>query len=388
MDEDQAGPDPGISRVALARPDLEPTYGEFMANLYPKNLEDAYAIGDQFINEKSTDDEPEKINVEAEVVSMVTVPIYQASSLVPPLSIPVIDLSPPEPAPSTTQTLVFTTTTSTTTTTHPLPPPPQQQSTINSELAARVTSLEQKFAAFEQKSKNLDNTTQNLGSRVFTLELRDLTHKIDEVVRENVKEANISHYMKLLRHIWNGHRGTNSLLNGISLARDDVMIKTLLLLHQILIQVRKKDMTLALQAHHSLQLHSHLPGSQLTLEMLLQARSSNNLANALASTYQAPAENYLLEKTRDMRTFMNWYCQKIGKTKLTQADLEDQIDWANLEGDQVRIDISRPLPLSGPPGVYVGVYVDYVGVGTQSIERDRLIGIGVVLDKLFRSLIE
>ncbi|GJR57120.1 hypothetical protein Tco_1499282 [Tanacetum coccineum] len=30
--------------------------------------------------------------------------------------------------------------------------------------------------------------------------------------------------------------------------------------------------------------------------------------------------------------------------------LTDQINWANPEGDQVRIDISRPLPLSGPPG--------------------------------------
>ncbi|GKA56216.1 hypothetical protein Tco_0755288 [Tanacetum coccineum] len=37
--------------------------------------------------------------------------------------------------------------------------------------------------------------------------------------------------------------------------------------------------------------------------------------------------------------------------------------------------------------VYVCVYVDYVGVGTQSIERDRLIGIGVVLDNSFRSLL-
>ncbi|GJR50391.1 hypothetical protein Tco_1400912 [Tanacetum coccineum] len=97
------------------------------------------------------------------------------------------------------------------------------------------------------------------------------------------------------------------------------------------------------------------------------------------TTYQAPAENSLLEKTGDMRTFMNWYCQKMGKTELTQADLEgqayevvkpfypnvvhlqfqmeechkmltDQIDWTNPEGDQVRIDINRPLPLSGPPG--------------------------------------
>ncbi|GKE25081.1 hypothetical protein Tco_1436593 [Tanacetum coccineum] len=75
----------------------------------------------------------------------------------------------------------------------------------------------------------------------------------------------------------------------------------------------------------------------------------NNWANALATTYQAPAENFLLEKTGDMWTFMNWYFQKMGKFELTQADLEDQIDWANPEGDQVRIDISKPLSLSGPP---------------------------------------
>ncbi|GKD67190.1 hypothetical protein Tco_1309298, partial [Tanacetum coccineum] len=37
--------------------------------------------------------------------------------------------------------------------------------------------------------------------------------------------------------------------------------------------------------------------------------------------------------------------------------------------------------------VYVCVNVDYVGVGTQSIERGRLIGIGVVLDNSFRSLL-
>ncbi|GKD68621.1 hypothetical protein Tco_1322711 [Tanacetum coccineum] len=124
MDEDQAGPDHGICRVALVGLDLKPTHDEFMPDLYPKNLEDAYAIGDQFINDKSTDDEPGKLNVEAEVVSMVTVPIYQASSSVPPLSTPVIDLSPPKPASSTTQAPIFTATTMTTTTT--LPPPLQK----------------------------------------------------------------------------------------------------------------------------------------------------------------------------------------------------------------------------------------------------------------------
>ncbi|GKB49258.1 hypothetical protein Tco_0900011 [Tanacetum coccineum] len=154
-----------------------------------KNLEDAYAIGDQFIKDKSINDELGKLNVEAEVVFMGTVPIYQASFSVPPLLTPIIDLSLSKLASSTTQAPILLATTSNTTTTHLLLPPPQQQSTTDYELAARVTTLKQKLATFEQKSKNLDNTTQNLGSRVFTLELRDLPHKIDEAVRENVKEA-------------------------------------------------------------------------------------------------------------------------------------------------------------------------------------------------------
>ncbi|GJT40376.1 hypothetical protein Tco_0940241 [Tanacetum coccineum] len=80
-----------------------------------------------------------------------------------------------------------------------------------------------------------------------------------------------------------------------------------------------------------------------------------------------------------MTTFINWYCQKVNTTVLTQADFEgqayevnkafypngihlqfqmeechkmltDQIYWANPKGDQVRINVSRPLPLGGPPG--------------------------------------
>ncbi|GJZ00914.1 hypothetical protein Tco_0518343, partial [Tanacetum coccineum] len=153
LDKDQARPDPRESSVALVRPDPDLTHDEFMTNLYPKvqeslkfladehviledplsstgtlssmkNLEDAYTIRDQFINDKSTEDEPGKLNVEAEVVFMVTVPIYQASSSVPPLSTPVIDLSSPsKPLSSATQAPIFKATTTTTTTT--LPPPPQ-----------------------------------------------------------------------------------------------------------------------------------------------------------------------------------------------------------------------------------------------------------------------
>ncbi|GKB83935.1 hypothetical protein Tco_0950830 [Tanacetum coccineum] len=105
----------------------------------------------------------------------------------------------------------------------------------------------------------------------------------------------------------------------------------------------------------------------------------NNWASALVSTYEPPAENLLLAKIGDMTTFMNWYCQKVNKIVLTQADFEgqayevvkafypdfihlqfqmkeyhkmltDQVDWTNPEGDQVRVDVNRPLPLGGPPG--------------------------------------
>ncbi|GJQ99059.1 hypothetical protein Tco_0522044 [Tanacetum coccineum] len=83
-----------------------------------------------------------------------------------------------------------------------------------------------------------------------------------------------------------------------------------------------------------------------------------------------PAWTIPSSNTGDMTTFMNWYCQKVNKTVITQADFEgqayevvkafypdavhlqfqmeechkmltDQIDWPNPEGDQVRIDGSR-----------------------------------------------
>nr|GEV55356.1 hypothetical protein [Tanacetum cinerariifolium] len=104
-----------------------------------------------------------------------------------------------------------------------------------------------------------------------------------------------------------------------------------------------------------------------------------------AATQETSPINYLMndgsildEQTGDTTTFMNWYCQKVNKTVLTQADFKGhayevvkafypnvihlqfqmeechkmltyQINWVNLEGDQLRIDVSLPLHLGGPP---------------------------------------
>nr|GEV05429.1 hypothetical protein [Tanacetum cinerariifolium] len=299
----QAGLDPG--RTLESRPPPE------------QNLEDAYAIRDQFINDKSTKDEPKKPNVEAEVVSMVTVPICQASSLVPPLStpIPVIDLSPPKLVSSTTQAPIFT-----------------------------------KLSDLEQKNKTLDNTSRNLGSRVFTLELRDLHHKIDEAFRESVREAihhmfETSTYKSLPEHV----ALYEALEASIERANMDELLTEM-------DKSRKRrcddqdhpppplDSDLSKRRRHdngacgSSQPQAPQPEwlkpipddeRPATPEPTWVIPTShisdavNNWAKALATTYQAPTENSLLEKTRDMRTFMHWWksvtrCSQIRLTVLIQ----------------------------------------------------------------------
>ncbi|GKE93461.1 hypothetical protein Tco_1574556, partial [Tanacetum coccineum] len=68
----------------------------------------------------------------------------------------------------------------------------------------------------------------------------------------------------------------------------------------------------------------------------------NNWANALAKSYKVPEENKLLRKTGDMGSFITWFCKRIGKKRL--------IDLVNHEGHRLVLDVSKPLPLGGPPG--------------------------------------
>nr|GFB71788.1 hypothetical protein [Tanacetum cinerariifolium] len=99
----------------------------------------------------SNPEEPEKTNAKLEVQSMVTVLIHQDTSSVPPMTIPVIDLttlqsdSPTVHASLPTSTTT-TTTITTTTTTLPPPPPQPQQSTTDMILLQRIGELDQHMA--------------------------------------------------------------------------------------------------------------------------------------------------------------------------------------------------------------------------------------------------
>ncbi|GKC39934.1 hypothetical protein Tco_1052318 [Tanacetum coccineum] len=105
----------------------------------------------------------------------------------------------------------------------------------------------------------------------------------------------------------------------------------------------------------------------------------NNRENSLAKSYKDPKENKLLQKTGDMGSFITWFCKRIGKKKLSKSDLEgpafkvakaffensiylqyqmeechrmlmDQVDLVNPEGHRLVPDVSKLLPLGGPPG--------------------------------------
>ncbi|GJW06182.1 hypothetical protein Tco_1568605 [Tanacetum coccineum] len=108
---------------------------EFTTTAYPNVQENLKLLTkDQFFVENPQEEEPGKTNAEAEVQSMVSVPINQDTSSVPLMTTPVIDLTKSQ---SDSPLPTSTTTTSTITTTTTLPPPPLQ-STIDPILVRRI----------------------------------------------------------------------------------------------------------------------------------------------------------------------------------------------------------------------------------------------------------
>ncbi|GJX00529.1 hypothetical protein Tco_0184442, partial [Tanacetum coccineum] len=181
-----------------------------------KNLDKEFSFTDQFLVEKSQEDEPEKTNTEAEVQSMVTVPIHQDTSSVPLMTTPVIDITDPQsdsttvPAsmPTTTATVTETTTT---TTVPPLPPQPQQ-GVSKSIIIQRIGELERHMADLVEENQALEERLDKQGHRMHQLETKDLSGmireqtvefidslEIDRKIEDTVKEvvtASVQHAMR------------------------------------------------------------------------------------------------------------------------------------------------------------------------------------------------
>nr|GEU46220.1 hypothetical protein [Tanacetum cinerariifolium] len=268
-----------------------------------QNLDKELSFTNQFFVEKPQEEEPEKTNTKSKVQSMVMVSIHQDTSSVPLMTTLVINLTVSQPVSITVQAQLLisiaTTTAITTTTTLPPPPPPPQpqQSTADMTLLHHIGELEQHITNLLQYNLALEERLDKHGSRLYNLENLNIPHQVSKAVDEIVIDA----------VDWPPPPPPPAGASGA-------------------------------------------PESSLADSMINNDSIPDKQATALSSTYATPTKNSLLAKTGDITTFMNWYSRKVNKTVLTQADFEGQAYEANLGGDQVKIDVSRPLPLGGPPG--------------------------------------
>ncbi|GKB82372.1 retrovirus-related pol polyprotein from transposon TNT 1-94 [Tanacetum coccineum] len=151
-----------------------------------QNLDKELSFTNQFLAEKSQEDEPKKTNTEVEVHSMVTVPIHQDTSSVPLMTTPVIDLTISQPTSTTVQASIPTSTTTITaiTTTTTFPPP--QQGVSNAIIIQRIGKLEQNIADLVDANQALEERLDKKGNRMYQLENLDIPHQARKAVEERI----------------------------------------------------------------------------------------------------------------------------------------------------------------------------------------------------------
>ncbi|GKE41831.1 hypothetical protein Tco_1469115, partial [Tanacetum coccineum] len=245
QDEGQAGPNPGNDTVSQpqstpvvhAGPNLEHTDVEvtdassqpqreqmdegFIATAYPsiqenlkltvdkhvipeepasstgmlsslQHLAKDFSFGDQFFNDKPSEADNEKMTADTKAESMVSVTIHQDTSVVPPMTSPVIDLMSRPNSPNVHQplptTITATATTTTIMTTLPLPPQPQQGSS-DSILIQLIGELEQHIADLVDANEALEERLDKHRSRLYKLENQDIPNQVRKAVDEIVMDA-------------------------------------------------------------------------------------------------------------------------------------------------------------------------------------------------------
>ncbi|GJR65583.1 hypothetical protein Tco_0011648 [Tanacetum coccineum] len=142
-----------------------------------------FSFGDQFFNDKPSDAENEKTTADTEVESMVSISIQQDTSVIPPMTSPVIGPVPRPDSPNVHWPLPTTTTTTsaTTTTTLPLPPQPQQGPS-DPIIIKRMGELEELIANLVEENQALE-------------EQQEIDRKINESVKE-VVISSVKHAMR------------------------------------------------------------------------------------------------------------------------------------------------------------------------------------------------
>ncbi|GJX84879.1 hypothetical protein Tco_0335653 [Tanacetum coccineum] len=367
QDEGQAGPNPSEQDKGQTRlnPDLETTVA--LTQHKPEQMDEGFTTTaylnvqenlklpteDQFFMEKPHEENSGKTNAKTEVQSMVSVPIHQDTSSIPPMTTLVIDLTMMQlnsllPTSMTTTSIITTTI---------IPPTPQpQQSTTDLILVCRIGELEQHIADLLQNNLALGERLDKHGTWLYNLENLDIPHKVSQAIDEIVTDAEEARKRRRKRRDAprsppgspssqlppppppagaSGALGTSGASGSSQLSPPPpppstgtfgstpyryLMIKTsgMITHQQLLIQEKTSAKPLPEEERPA------TPEPAWTIPSSHKSDLENNWASALATTYEPPAENSLLAKIGDMTTFLNSYCQRMNKTVLTQADFEIQ----------------------------------------------------------------
>nr|GEX83405.1 hypothetical protein [Tanacetum cinerariifolium] len=144
-------------------------------------------FGDLFFNDKPSEANNEKTTAKTKAESMVSVTIQEDTSIIPPMTTPIVDLTSRPDSPNVHRPLQATAT-ETTTTTHP-PPPQPQQSTTYSMLMKCIGELEHIMTNLIQDNKHLEERLDSHGARLYTLENLDIPQQVRKAVDEIVTDA-------------------------------------------------------------------------------------------------------------------------------------------------------------------------------------------------------
>nr|GEU32864.1 retrovirus-related Pol polyprotein from transposon TNT 1-94 [Tanacetum cinerariifolium] len=211
-------PQPQSSLVVLAGPNLEHIDLEamdvstqpypklmdegFIATAYPNvhenlklTVDEQFSFGDLFFNDKPSKEDNEKTTVETKAESMVSITIQQDTSVIPPMTTSVIDLTSRPNSLNAHRPLQATeteTTMTTTTTTH-LPPPQPQQSTTDSMLIKRINELKTNHGESNSRQqvsggevRQSQDTSIHIGESRYTSVEAD----IKEILHQRMWETN------------------------------------------------------------------------------------------------------------------------------------------------------------------------------------------------------
>nr|GEU36093.1 hypothetical protein [Tanacetum cinerariifolium] len=294
---------------------------EFTTTSYP-NVQENLKLPTK---DQPQEEEPEKTNIKYEVQSMVTVPIHQNTSSIPPITTPVIDLAVSQPVSTTIQAPLPTSTTTgtiiTTTTTLPPPPPHPQQSTTDSIVLQCIVD--------KIITDAVDWAMQARFSDLFAVDMKEILQQ--RMFDDKSYEAH-EDYKNLFDALQKSLKCdySNQLLSYLEVAR----------------QKKRKRRSAQQQG-------SKAPSSSKTM-----ATTPQSMAWTTSDIRYESTVVFAGQESSPIDSIMNDDFIPDEQMEECHKMLADQIKWANLNFDQVRIDVSLPMLLDGPPG-YVTIQIQF-----------------------------